>query len=134
SSSTVQVLAHPLTFFFYSHRHHHDLPSFPTRRSSDLPVSTSQDATYSRLQDINGDGLPDRLMRSYSAPYTNFVVQLNKGPFPDLLATISNNIGGRVTVTYAPSTSFDNRDQNGISQLPFPVYVVTSVVKDDGLG
>ena len=98
------------------------------------PVSTSQDATYSRLQDINGDGLPDRLMRSYSAPYTNFVVQLNKGPFPDLLATISNNIGGRVTVTYAPSTSFDNRDQNGISQLPFPVYVVTSVVKDDGLG
>src|SRR5207302_11208848 len=101
SSSTVQVLAHPLTFFFYSHRHHHDLPSFPTRRSSDLPVSTSQDATYSRLQDINGDGLPDRLMRSYSAPYTNFVVQLNKGPFPDLDRKSTRLNSSHVKISYA---------------------------------
>src|SRR5438874_1991638 len=74
------------------------------------PVSTSQDTTYTRLQDINGDGLPDRLMRSYAAPYTNFVVQFNKGPFPDLLSTNNNNTGGGVRVTYVSSTQFDTED------------------------
>lgn len=35
--------------------------------------------TYVEFIDINGDGLPDRVMRSYSGPYTNFVVQFNNG-------------------------------------------------------
>ncbi|PYS44422.1 MAG: hypothetical protein DMG13_33870, partial [Acidobacteria bacterium] len=41
-------------------------------------VDTHSDTTCV-LADINGDGLPDRIMRAPSSPYTNFVVQLNNG-------------------------------------------------------
>jgi len=35
--------------------------------------------TISTIIDINGDGLPDKVMRQYSTPYTHFDVQLNNG-------------------------------------------------------
>jgi RHS repeat-associated protein len=34
---------------------------------------------YVGMYDINGDGLPDRVMRKVSSPYDNFVVQFNNG-------------------------------------------------------
>ncbi|MBI3852883.1 MAG: hypothetical protein HY298_21725 [Verrucomicrobia bacterium] len=95
------------------------------------------------LIDINGDGLPDRVMRKFSSPYDSLVVQLNKGPFPDLLSGVTNNLGGNVKVTYKPSTQYDNRDRdwvgdpwtnNAISTLNFPVYTVSTVAVTDGMG
>jgi len=46
--------------------------------------------------DVNGDGLLDRVMTIYgNSGTTYFLVQTNIGPFPDLLTTVSNGIGGR---------------------------------------
>jgi RHS repeat-associated protein len=92
------------------------------------------------LVDINGDGLPDRVW--YASP--SWGVELNKGPFPDLLSKIDNGIGGKVDVTYVPSTQFNNRDKDfpsgdpwaegAKSLLPFVTYVVETVATRDGLG
>jgi len=95
------------------------------------------------LLDINGDGLPDRVMRKLNAPYTNLEVQLNLGPFPDLLCCVSNGIGGSVNIAYIPSTKYDNTDRSWTndpwaegakSLLPFPVYTVSSIAINDGFG
>jgi RHS repeat-associated protein len=92
------------------------------------------------LVDINGDALPDRVW--YESP-TTWRVQLSKGPFPDLLSRIDNGIGGKVDVTYAPSTKFNNRDKpltgdpwdiQAKALLPFVVYVVETVGVRDGFG
>jgi RHS repeat-associated protein len=93
--------------------------------------------------DINGDGLPDRVMRCINAPYTNWVVQLNQGPFPDLLNVVSNGLGGSVQVSYVASTTLDNRNTNWVSDpwaegtkslLPFNVWVVSQISASDGMG
>jgi RHS repeat-associated protein len=95
------------------------------------------------LIDINGDGLPDRVMRSLNSPYDHLVVQTNKGPFPDLLCTATNGMGGALQVTYAPSTSVDNRNTNYTgdpwtagtrSLLPLNVWVVSQISVFDGFG
>lgn len=84
--------------------------------------------TIGGLFDINGDGLPDRVMRKKDAPYDKFKVQLNKGPYPDLLSTVENGIGGSVIVAYKPSTQYTN------NFLPFPVTTVSSITSNDGMG
>src|SRR5262249_55530126 len=74
--------------------------------------------------DMDGDGLVDRVKRNYTGSTNDFLlVQLSTGPFPDLLSVASNGIGGAVTVTYLPSTAYNNSDGNR-SRLPFPVYTV----------
>jgi RHS repeat-associated protein len=108
-------------------------------------VSYTDSQGYTKVDffDINGDGLPDRVMRDTTAPYTNWVVQLNQGPFPDLMSSISNGIGGSVQVSYIPSTTLDNRNTNWVSDpwssgvkslLPFNVWVVSHIAAKDGLG
>lgn len=95
--------------------------------------------------DINGDGLPDRVMRptSANAPYDKFIVQTNEGPFPDLMCTVSNGLGGGTTISYVASTTLDNRNTNWVtdpwaegarSLLSFNVWVVSKVVSYDGMG
>jgi RHS repeat-associated protein len=100
--------------------------------------------TYVTLMDINGDGLLDRVMNVYDSSLNDattrsnyFYVQLNDGPFPDLLTTISNGIGGVINVAYKPSTVWDNRkyptDTNSYSTLPFPKQTVTTIIEYDGI-
>jgi hypothetical protein len=75
----------------------------------------------------------------------SYVVGLNKGPFPDLLQEARNGLGGIVAVTYKASTQYDNRDKDGagvgdpwntnaLSKLGFPVWTVSTVTSDDGMG
>jgi len=92
------------------------------------------------LMDINGDGLLDRVMAVYfsGTPTANyFLVQLNQGPFPDLLTNINNGIGGNLSVTYNPSTAYDNRvdptNPNSVSHMPFPRQVAAAVTASDGI-
>ena len=82
-------------------------------------------------------------MRCRNAPYTNWVVQLNEGPFPDLLNVVSNGTGASVQIGYVASTTLDNRDTNWISDpwaegtkslLPFNVWVVSQITANDGMG
>jgi RHS repeat-associated protein len=103
------------------------------------PQSTYSDGSVAvTLMDINGDGLLDRVMTVYGNNGTSyFLVQTNTGPFPDLLTTVSNGIGGTVAVAYLPSTAYPNyRDPantNSGSTLPFPQYTVATVIKSDGI-
>jgi len=105
--------------------------------------NNSGDRTYVDFFDINGDGLPDRVMRRLNDPWDRFVVQLNKGPFPDLLCVVSNGLGGTVRASYVPSTQYDNRDKDWTtdpwtegakSLLSYPVQTVSQIVISDGLG
>jgi RHS repeat-associated protein len=102
------------------------------------------ESTYSEgsipvtLMDINGDGLLDRVMTVDGNNGTSyFLVQTNTGPFPDLLTSISNGIGGVTAVSYVPSTVWDNRSNptnaNSGSTLPFVQYTVATVTEFDGI-
>ena len=83
--------------------------------------------------DMNGDGLPDRVIRNYLGGTDRLLVQLNSGPYPDFLITASNGIGGSVSVNYEPSTSYNNSDGN-YPRLPFPLYTVAGITNSDGRG
>ena len=91
------------------------------------------------LIDMNSDGLLDRVMAVYNTPNSSnyFVVQLNQGPYPDLLTNIANGMGGAIGVTYLPSTAYPNyrdpNNPNGGSLLPFPKQTVSTVTESDGI-
>lgn len=96
--------------------------------------------TYGDFFDINGDGLPDRVFINSN---NQFMVQLNEGPFPDLMCGISNGVGGNAQISYVASTTLDNRNTNWVSDpwaegtrslLPFNVWVVSQIVANDGMG
>jgi RHS repeat-associated protein len=112
------------------------------------PVWWSMEGSYyssgilTALMDVNGDGLLDRVMAVYDSSGLNtthpyFLVQLNDGPFPDLLTGINNGMGGTIAVSYKPSTVWDNREYptvaNSGSTLPFPQQTVATVTESDGV-
>jgi RHS repeat-associated protein len=114
----------------------------PTYWSMQGFVSGSGNVTT--LMDVNGDGLLDRVMAVYDNGYNNassssnfFLVQLNQGPFPDLMTNVNNGIGGTIGVTYNPSTAYDNRvdttNPNSVSHMPYPRYVTATVTESDGI-
>ena len=91
--------------------------------------------TYVTMCDINGDGLPDRVMRKKDADFDVFKVQLNKGPFPDLLSKVTGQLGGSVQVEYSSAVDPNrHKDSKGVNRLPFPVQVASLVRVDDGFG
>src|SRR5665213_3014536 len=85
------------------------------------------------FMDMNGDGLLDRVTRSYISGDVDLFVQLSPGPFPDLMNSVANGIGGSVSVTYQPSTVYRNPDSSP-QRMPFPVNVVSSIIVNDGRG
>ncbi len=84
------------------------------------------------LLDVDGDGLIDRIISEEGA--SSWYVQKGKGPYPDLLSKIDNGRGGKTTISYTPSTGYDNKDTSGVNRLPFVVQVVTQVQQEDGMG
>jgi RHS repeat-associated protein len=52
----------------------------------------------------------------------------------DLLVEFSNGLGGKTTITYQPSTQYDNSGSDDFCDLPFPIQTVSSVSVEDGLG
>jgi len=109
------------------------------------PEGSYEGSEVTGLIDINGDGLLDRVLAVYYNPSVYpyvptanyFLVQLNNGPFPDLMTNVNNGIGGNTAITYAPSTAYDNRvdptNPNSNSRMPFPRQVVSSVSESDGI-
>ncbi len=90
------------------------------------------------LMDVNGDGLPDRVLTKLNGTLSDnyFVVQCSTGPVPDMLTVVSNGIGGWLSVSYKLSTQYDNHDAtNGTGRqlLPFPQWTVSSLTVCDGL-
>ena len=104
------------------------------------PEGSYNGSAITTMMDINGDGLLDRVMAVYysSSPSANyFLVQLNNGPYPDLLTNVNNGIGGNLAVTYNSSSAYDNRvdptSANSVSHMPFPRQVVSAVAESDGV-
>lgn len=105
----------------------------------------SQDHDFCGIQtakslflDVNGDGLPDRVISKYSPLVSDkfWIVQLSKGPYPDLMTVASNGIGGSVAINYQLSTAYNNHqnaDGTGPQLLPFPQWTVSALVEKDGV-
>lgn len=117
--------------------------NYSSQTLNDISYRNSSGTTLVDFFDINGDGLPDRVLTAPAAPYNGWYVELNQGPFPDLMSTISNGNGGTVQISYIASTTLDNRNTNWVSDpwaegtrslLPFNVWVVSQIAANDGLG
>src|SRR5262249_37646292 len=54
---------------------------------------------------------------------------------PHLLTSITNNLGGETTITYAPSTTYYLADKAAgrpwLTRLPFPVHVIARIEHTD---
>jgi len=96
-------------------------------------IRAGNQTVYVDFFDINGDGLPDRVMRGNNN-YDHWDVQFNNGPIPDLLSGISNGIGGTAAVTYDTYVGHDNTQAADKGKLSFPVNVVVGIQTNDGRG
>jgi RHS repeat-associated protein len=77
--------------------------------------------------DMNGDGLPDRVMRMHDTPYTNFVVQFNNGAGFDTNLVYwgpvdtrgypNDKLYGSPTVQYSPPSQTGNSYSESLAQL-----------------
>ena len=91
-----------------------------------------------RLADIDGDGLNEIVYEDAA----NFIHILDQtAVIPDLLSTFQNGTGGSYTLSYAPSTAYDNtsdsRAEGDVNiDLPYVVQTLSSitVATDDGYG
>jgi len=90
----------------------------------------SDQKVRSDLFDLNGDGLPDRVIQYPD----HWKVQLCEGEARDLMVGIHNGRGGSSAIKYKSSNQYDNTGDDNTSDLPFPVVTVTQVTSDDGLG
>jgi RHS repeat-associated protein len=90
---------------------------------------TAEADTFIDMVDVNGDGLLDHVSTNVSA----WTVQLHTaGQRPNLLAVMENGLGGTNTVTYRPSTAYDNTGGDGVPDLPFVHWVVERMRQNDG--
>jgi RHS repeat-associated protein len=108
-------------------------------------VGSDGQRTGSDTFDVDGDGLVDFLDFS-TAPYALYhaadgawaasgasaTVQ-ETGMHPDLLVATENGIGGATYLHYRPSTQWDNTGGDSITDLPFVIWTVTEIRRDDGL-
>jgi YD repeat-containing protein len=79
--------------------------------------------TSRRLLDMNGDGTLD-LVRTFSG---NWQVNTNRSGQADLLSTVTDTLGGTVTVAYGSSMAYAN------TRLPFNFWLVTAITTNNGV-
>ncbi len=77
--------------------------------------------------DFNGDGETDLILQN-KAGYGAALQLLADIPFQDLLASLSNGVGGTTTITYKPSSQYEN------DVFPLILQTVSSISVDDGNG
>ena len=90
------------------------------------------------LADVNGDGMSDIV---YSLGYGTdnndqkaTWVYYNLTKPSGLLNKITTSLGGTTEIEYTPSTKYDNTGGDGISDLGFPVWTVSKITENDGMG
>ncbi|MCL1812607.1 MAG: hypothetical protein FWG29_03705, partial [Treponema sp.] len=98
--------------------------NIPLSAGSAINWSSFTNQVTVRMIDINGNGLPDRVLRV--AGSTDIYVRLNKSGRVGLLRTISHPQGGRTAVDYAY--------MSGTPQMPQSKYVMSAVTREDGEG
>ncbi len=107
------------------------IPPYPFTSSSNLDWGA-------RFSDINGDGLTDLAYGRETGIQMGYLwaSQANTTPAtpPDLMRVVDNGIGGTTTLTYLPSTHYDNTGQDSQPDLPFVTQTVTSRTISNGFG
>jgi RHS repeat-associated protein len=94
-------------------------PCSPSNCSTDAFVTTA---------DLNGDGLLDRIVASTSSPGA-WSVSLAAGyPVANVMTSATNELGGRIAVTYSPSSRWSP------TLLPNVQHVVSAMTRSDGRG
>lgn len=84
----------------------------------------SSSHTYGvELLDINSDGSTD-FIKGLNGTTT---VWQNQSTNADLLAKITNSLGGTSEIDYMSSSTFDNNDAGGVPRMPFITQVVKSI-------
>ena len=89
-----------------------------------VPDRYSSDPGYWDYGDFNGDGRTD--INYYTTTGNRKVKFADSGG--DLLVSITNGIGGTTSLTYTPSSSYQN------TYLPFIVWTVSQITHSDGRG
>ncbi len=95
--------------------------------------------------DIDGDGMVD-FIDFTTNPYTIYhsadgawaedgsgVIPNVGSAHPDLLETMENGLDGTTRLQYRPSTQWDNSGGDFIADLPFNLWTVTRIERDDGM-
>jgi RHS repeat-associated protein len=108
--------------------------SVPTK----LPLPAAQNSTQAypaaltslQIGDFNGDGLTEFFeeQSDFRGAPINGLAQVNSGPVPDLLLSITQPLGGKETVTYRASPGTAD------TRIPFAMQLVSSITLSDGRG
>lgn len=106
--------------------------SFGAEREISAGFSLSGGTLYFQSGDFNGDGLTDPVIIRESD--LQFQIGLSRGDPCDVVSSLNNGIGGVSTVTYEPSSSYDNTGEDDLSDLPFVIQTVKAITVSDGMG
>ncbi|MDO8740790.1 MAG: toxin TcdB middle/N-terminal domain-containing protein [Candidatus Woesearchaeota archaeon] len=95
-----------------------------------IPNDITLKGIGSAIDDINGDGMPD-LIKATDA--SNRRTYTNNAAKAYLLTAIKNGLGGTIALDYKKIAELDNNHGDGISDLPFSGWVVSSITQNNGL-
>ena len=84
-----------------------------------------------RVLDVNSDGQVDFIHHPSDSETSSYI---NPTPYPELLKQIDNGIGGTISITYKSSSQYSNNGSDSLSDLSFPIYVVSQIDSSDGRG
>jgi RHS repeat-associated protein len=91
-----------------------------------LNVAAATGSHKESKADFNGDGLEEPMATSSGTA----IAYVTNGPFPDLLTSVTNSLGGTTTVEYLASSWVIL----GTGKLPFVMQVVDETTINDGRG
>ena len=81
--------------------------------------------------DFNGDGRTDIFSYGNHGLDQYGSMHMPDGPAPELLSSIADGLGGTTTITYKPSSAYNDNEDN---RMPFIIQTVASKTVNDGNG
>ena len=101
------------------------------KEDSNWKMSVGDFTNGTRVLDVNSDGQTDFIHHPSDSETSSYI---NPSPYPELLKQIDNGIGGTISVTYKSSSQYSNNGSDSLSDLSFPIYVVSQIDSSDGRG
>ncbi|WP_292464480.1 toxin TcdB middle/N-terminal domain-containing protein [Methanolobus sp.] len=107
-----------------------------------MPAELSSGTSDSgvRMEDVNGDGLVDVVKALSGSTYETWIntnkdadIQSVNYKAPYLMKEIHHSSGSNTTVSYVPSTKFDNTGNDNIADLPLSIWVTSQLIRDNGI-